>query len=104
MLQNFSTSADNGNEFMGLSTNLTEVFDFVDHKILIAKLFLYKDLPTALNLIHSYLLTNRNQKINIKNSFSRRRSIECSVPTAQKMTFSVKDFFSKCDQIRRLIS
>ena len=26
MLQNFNTSADNGNEFMGLSTNLTEVF------------------------------------------------------------------------------
>ena len=26
MLQNFNASADNGNEFMGLSTNLTEVF------------------------------------------------------------------------------
>ena len=83
MLQNFNKSAENGNEFMGLSTDLTEAFDCVDHKIFIAKLFLYIDLPTALNLIYSYL-TNRNQKINIKNSFSRRRSIEYGVPTAQK--------------------
>ena len=28
-------------------------------------------------------------------------SISCSINTVQKMKFSIKDFFSKCDQIRR---
>ena len=29
------------------------------------------------------------------------RSDECSIITAQKVKFSIKDFFSKCDQIHR---
>ena len=29
--------------------------------------------------------------------------LSCEVNTAQKMKFSIKDFFSKCDQIRSLM-
>ena len=42
MLENFNKSADNGNEFVVLSTDLTKTFDCIDYKHLIAKLFLYK--------------------------------------------------------------
>ena len=43
-------------------------------------------------------------------NFEARRLLEggtnvkqCGAYTAQKMKFSIKDFFSKCDQIRRSI-
>ena len=36
-----------------------------------------------------------------KNLMSAIYSTAASVPTVQKMKFSIKEFFSKCDQIRR---
>ena len=47
---------------------------------MIVKLFCYGVSPSVLNLIHSYL-SNRTQRIKINNSFSRRSSIEYSVPS-----------------------
>ena len=79
MLGNFKKSADDGNEFGALLTNLSKPFDCIDHKLLIAKLFCYGVSPSALNLIHSYL-SNRTQRIEINNSFNRRSSIEYGVP------------------------
>ena len=79
MLESFKKSADDGNEFGALLTNLSKTFDCIDHKLLIAKLFCYGVSPSALNLIHSYL-SNRTQRIEINNSFSRRSSIEYGVP------------------------
>ena len=46
---------------------------------MIAKLFCYGVLPSALNLIYSYF-SNRTQSIRISNSFSRRKSIEYNTP------------------------
>ena len=36
-----------------------------------------------------------------KTTYIYKSSIESFLNTAQKMKFSVEDFFSKCDQIRR---
>ena len=80
MLENFNKSMDNGNEFEALLTDLTKAFGCIDHKLLIARLFLYEISPTALNSIHSSLSTNRTQKLKIESSFSRRRSTEYGVP------------------------
>ena len=66
------------NEFGALLTNLSKVFDCIDHTLLIAKLFWYRVSPTALNLILSYL-TNRTQRIKNNYNFSRRSIIEYGV-------------------------
>ena len=79
MLENFKKSADDLNEFRALLTNLTKAFDYIDHKILTAKLFWYRVSLSALNLIHSYL-TNKTQRIKINNIFSRRSSTEYHAP------------------------
>ena len=80
ILENYKKSADDGNEYGALLTDLSKAFDCIDHKLLIAKLFCFRYgvSPSALNLIHSYL-SNRTQRIKINNCFSRRSSIEYSV-------------------------
>ena len=42
MLENFNKSMDNRNEFEALITDLTKAIDCIDHKLLIARLFLYE--------------------------------------------------------------
>ena len=81
ILENFKKSVDDGNKFEALLTDLSKAFDCIDHKLLIAKLFCFRYgvSPSALNLIHSYL-SNRTQRIKINNCFSRRSSIEYSIP------------------------
>ena len=59
--------------------DLKKAFDTVDHQILLNKLELYGMKGQALTLLKSYL-TNRNQKCQIKNSFSSERLIKCGVP------------------------
>ena len=62
--------------------DLKKAFDTVDHQILLNKLEeLYGIKRQALTLLKSYL-TNRNQKCQIKNSFSSERLIKCGVPQA----------------------
>ena len=58
--------------------DLKKAFDTVDHQILLRKLELYGIKGQALTLLRSYL-TNRNQKCQIKNSFSSERLIKCGV-------------------------
>ena len=60
ILEKFKKSVNNRHEFGALLIEFSKVFDCIDHKLLIAKLFWYGGLPTALNLIHSYL-TERKQ-------------------------------------------
>jgi hypothetical protein len=63
---------------------LKKEFDTVDHQILLRKLELYGIKGKALTLLKSYL-TNRNQKCQIKNSFSTERLIKCGVPQGSSL-------------------
>ena len=51
MLKNFKNSVDKGNESSALLTDLLNTFDYIDHKLLTAKLFWYGVSPSSLNLI-----------------------------------------------------
>ena len=101
MLENFKESADNGNEFGALLTNLSKAFDCIDYKRLTAKLSWYGVSSSALNLIHSYL-KSRIQRIKINNSFSRRSIIEYSVPQGSVLgplffNIDLNDLFYECE-------
>ena len=61
-MENFKKSVNGGNEFGALLTDISKAFDFIDHKLLIVKIFWYLVLPTALSLIHTYLI-NRSQRL-----------------------------------------
>ena len=53
---------------------------------------------------YAYVFRNDNLKCSFVNFLSIFSLFQCSYIarfTAQKMKFSIKDFFSKCDQIRR---
>ena len=100
MLENFKKSAEDGNEFGALLTNLSKAFDCIDHKLMIAKLFCYGFLPSALHLIHSYL-KSRIERIKLNNSVSRRSSIEYVVPQGSVLgpllfNFELIDLFYEC--------
>ena len=67
---------------------------------MIAKLFCYRVLPSALNSIHSYL-SNRTQRITINNSFSRRTSINYGIPQGSVLgpllfNIDLADLFYEC--------
>ena len=101
MLENFKKSADEGNDFGALLTDLSKAFDCIDHKLLIAKLSCYGVSPSALNLINSYL-SNRTQRIKINNSFSRRSSIEYGVLQGSFLgpllfNIDLTDLFYECE-------
>ena len=60
---------DNGNVFQALLTDLSEVFDCLQHDLMIAKLNSYGFNLTALNLIH-YCLTKRKETTKINQSYA----------------------------------
>ena len=60
-------------------TDLSKAFDYLDHKLLIAKLDAYGFSLTALRLINDYF-SNRRQRTRIGNSFSDWFEIILGVP------------------------
>ena len=55
ILEKWKKSVDNGKAFGALLADLSKAFDYLDHKLLIAKLKAYGFSLTALKLIHGYL-------------------------------------------------
>ena len=92
---------DKGNEFGALLTDLSKVFDCIDHKLLISKLFWCGVSPSSLNLIFSYL-SSRTQRVKIKTSYSDKSNIEYGVPHGSilgPLLFNIDliDLFFECD-------
>ena len=88
---------------MALLTNFSKIFDCVDRKGFITKLFCYGVLPTALKLIFSYL-TNRTKRTKIHNSISTRSSIEYGVLQGSVLgpllfNIGLSDLFYECENL-----
>ena len=78
MLEKFKEATDQGNQFGVLLTDLSKAFDYIDHKLLIAKLYKYGISSSALNIISSYL-KHTTQRTKINDCFSARSNIEYGV-------------------------
>ena len=101
MLEKFKESVEKGNKFGALLTDLSKVFNCIDHKLLIAKLFWYGVSPSLLNLVFSYL-SNRTQRVKIKTSYSDKSNMEYGVPQGSisgPLLFNIDliDLFFECD-------
>ena len=123
MIEKFKKSLDQGVEYAELLMDLPKAFDCLPHNLIIAKFHAYEFDKASLRLTHSHL-TGRYQKVKINNSYSlwvpqgsildpilfniflcdmffMIDTIDIASYTTQKMTFSITDFFSKCNQILR---
>ena len=85
-----------------LLTDLWKAFDCIDHKLLIAKLYEYGVVSSALNIISSYL-KHRTQRTKINDCFSTRSNIEYGVPQGSilgPLLFNINmiDLFYECEE------
>ena len=55
MIKKFKEAIDRGNEFGALLTDLSKVFDCINHRLLVANFYNYGVSPSSINLIFSYL-------------------------------------------------
>ena len=69
---------DRGNEFVALLTDLSKAFDYLNHRLLIAKLYNYGVSSLFINMIFSYL-SNWIHQTKIKECFNERSRIEDGV-------------------------
>ena len=102
MLQKFKEEIDRGNQFGALLTDLSKAFDCIDHKLLIAKLYEYGVLSSALNIISSYL-KQRTRRTKINDCFSTRSNIEYnvlqdSVLGPLLLIITMIDLFYQCEE------
>ena len=79
MLEKWKRSVDNSKMIGALLTDLSKVFDCLDHELLIAKLNAYGFSLTALKLVHNYL-SNRKQRTKINSTYSSLLEIIFGVP------------------------
>ena len=55
MIEKFKEAIDKENEFGALLTNLSKVFDCINHPLLIAKMYNYEGSTLSVNMNFSYL-------------------------------------------------
>ena len=79
MIEKFIEAIDRGNGFGALLSDLCRAFDWINHSLLIAKLYNYGVSPLSINMIFSYL-SNRTNRTKINECFSERSWIEHGVP------------------------
>ena len=93
---------DRRNHFGALLTNLLKAFGYIDHKLLIAKLYEYGVSSSALNIISSYV-KHRTRQTKINDCFSTRSNIEYGVPQGSilgPLLFNINmiDLFYECKE------
>ena len=69
MLEKWRKAVDNNEAFGALLTDLSKVFDCINHELLIAKLHAYNLSLSSLRLVHDYLL-NRKQKTKVNPNYN----------------------------------
>ena len=79
MIEIFKEPIDKGHEFDVLLKHLSKTFDFIDHKLLIARLYSYGISLSSVNLV-SFYLNNQTQRIKINDCFSLKHEIEFGLP------------------------
>ena len=79
MLEKFKKSREKGEEFGAFFSDLSKLFDCVDHNLLITKLSWYGVTPKSLKLIFSYI-SNRTQAVRINNSYGRKSDVKYGIP------------------------
>ena len=79
MLENWKKSTDKDKTFGALLTDLSKVFNCLDHDLLIAKLNAFGFTLPTLKLIQNYL-SNRKQRTKIDSSYSQWLEIIFGAP------------------------
>ena len=69
LLEKWKQTADSGQMFGALLTDLSKAFDCLDHELLVAKRNAYGFNLTALKLVHDYL-SNRKQRTKVNRTYS----------------------------------
>ena len=104
MLERIKETIDRGNQVRALLTDFSKVFDCIDHKLLIARLYGYSVLSPTLNIISSYL-KHRTQRTKINDCYSARWNIEYGVPQGSilgPLLFNINmiDLFDECEKLQ----
>ena len=79
IIEKWRRSVDGGGQAGALLTDLSKVFDCIDHELLIAKLYAYSFDKNSLYFINSYL-KGRKQRTKINSSYSAFAEILFGVP------------------------
>ena len=102
MIKTFKEAIDRGNEFAALLSDLSKAFDYINHPLLIAKLYNYGVSPLSINMIFSYF-SNQAYRTKINGCFSERSRIEHGVLQGSilgHLLFNIDliDLFYECEE------
>ena len=101
MIEKFKEVINRGNEFGALLNDLSKAFNFINHPLLIAKMYNYGLSPLSSNMIFSYL-SKPTHRTKIKECFSERSRIERGVSQGSILgpaLFNIHliDLFDECE-------
>ena len=87
MLEKWRKALDERDAAGALLTDLSKVFDCLNHKLLIGKLEAYGFDRSSLDYIYSYL-SNRKQRTKVNHSFSSWYDIKSGIPRVPLLALS----------------